>query len=401
MTTETPSPVLATSPLGPLGPDRGIRIAGRTFSPRWLLSMVWLFFLNSTFATAFGLESPVRRVVSVTLLVGFCFLYGYAFSTARFSRWRGDQVERIPLVVVGILAAAITLAVCLLVGEDGLALTVYDAVMAVMLLATGPGLSVVAFLVVATEVSSRVIDGWVQQDSLAFSILLASVAVWGITQMINRNFELAQAQQQIARLAVARERDRFARDLHDLLGHSLTVITMKSELAGRLVPLDPARAETEIAEVERLARDALADVRAAVAGYREVTLATELVSARTALDAAGISAELPSALDEVPGERRELLGWAVREGVTNVVRHSGARHCRIALSRASVEIVDDGDGLPEFGSGDAVAEGARFGGSGFGGNGLRGLRERAEAAGASVVVGRGDDGRGFRLKVGW
>ena len=101
---------------------------------------------------------------------------------------------------------------------------------------------------------------------VGFSVALASIAMWGVTGMLQRNVELAQAQATIAELAVQNERTRFARDLHDILGHSLTVLTVKAELAGRLVPMDPQRAEHEIGEVEALARQALADVRAAVAG---------------------------------------------------------------------------------------------------------------------------------------
>src|SRR6185503_2008874 len=108
------------------------------------------------------------------------------------------------------------------------------------------------------------------------------------------------------------------------------------------------RAAAEIADVERIARDALADVRATVAGYRAVSLANELSAARMALDAAGIEADLPTAVDNVPTERRELLGWAIREGVTNVVRHSGAEHCRVVVSGSGVEVVDDGRGPVEW-----------------------------------------------------
>jgi two-component system sensor histidine kinase DesK len=184
-------------------------------------------------------------------------------------------------------------------------------------------------------------------------------------------------------MAVSQERTRFARDLHDILGHSLTVITVKAELAGRLVELAPDRAGAEIADIERLARDALADVRVAVSGYREANLAAELVSARAALDAAGIEAELPTAVDDVPGERSELFGWAVREGVTNVIRHSGAARCRVLVRAEEIRIEDDGRTRP-------AADG----------NGVNGLRERAEKLGAGVTVGRSDLG-GFLLRVGW
>ncbi|GAA3624198.1 hypothetical protein GCM10022223_46570 [Kineosporia mesophila] len=395
MSTETTAPVMFGR----------LRVGRWVFSPSWLLSGVWLFFLSETFGAALDLESLVQRVVAIAVLLVFCALYIYAFQMARSRRWVGEEVGPVRFLTVLVLAVALTLSLCLLVGEYGLTLAVYDAVMAIMLMRPGWALASVVGLVVGVETATRTVPGWVQQDGLAFSILLSSVAVWGISQMVARNIQLAQAQQQIARLAVARERDRFARDLHDLLGHSLTVITMKSELAGRLVSLDAGRAEQEIADVERLARDALADVRAAVSGYREVTLPSELVSARIALDAAGIVAELPSAVDEVPGDRRELFGWAVREGVTNVVRHSGAGHCRVTLSRTCVEIVDDGHGPGSVdavvvGSGDESVDASGHGPGNGMGNGLRGLRERAEAVGASVSVGRGDEGRGFRLRVG-
>ncbi|MBT0770851.1 sensor histidine kinase [Kineosporia sp. J2-2] len=379
-------PVLSRGPLGGRR-RRELRLGPLILSPRLVLAGIWLVFLQDTLSAALRLESVLSRIAGTVVLVVFCVFYLYAFTVARSRTWTGRPLGTARFLSVCLPALGLTLLACWIIGEYGLTLLVYDGVVAVMIMRIEWAIGTVLALVAVVELSTRSMPGWVRQDGLALSILLSAVAVWGMTQMAARNIQLDLANDEIARLAVARERDRFARDLHDLLGHSLTVITMKSELAGRLVPLDPARAEAEIAEVERLARDALADVRLAVAGYREVTLSTELVSARTALDAAGIEAELPSAVDEVPGERRELFGWAVREGVTNVMRHSGARHCRITLTRDGIHIVDDGSGPPSAGSGNA------------GGHGLRGLRERAEAAGAVVTVGAGDDGRGFRLEV--
>jgi two-component system, NarL family, sensor histidine kinase DesK len=135
-----------------------------------------------------------------------------------------------------------------------------------------------------------------------------------------------------------------------------------------------------VADIERLAREALADVRSTVAGYRGVTLAAEISSARAALDAAGVSAELPGAVDDVPGERRELFGWVLREGVTNVLRHADARRVRVAVTPSSVEIVDDGTATP----------------SGIDGSGLAGLRERLAQVGGRLDAGP-TVGGGFRL----
>ena len=145
----------------------------------------------------------------------------------------------------------------------------------------------VAVAVVAS-VAVPAMRGWQPDGSLAFQIFVSALAAFGVTQLIQRNMQLAAARNELTRLALADERNRFARDLHDILGHSLTVVAVKAELAGRLASLDPARAEAEIGDVERIARQALADVRAAAGGYREVTLDGELASARTALAAAGI-----------------------------------------------------------------------------------------------------------------
>ena len=168
------------------------------------------------------------------------------------------------------------------------------------------------------------------------------------------------------------ERARIARDLHDILGHSLTVVTVKAELAQRLLDVDLDRARKELGELETLARDALSDVRATALGVRGISLAGEIAAAREALAAAHVEAELPGAADEVPTRWRELFAWTIREAVTNVVRHSRATPLRGPARPARVEIVDDGvGGAP----------------AGADGQGLPGLRRRAEALGATLTVG--------------
>ena len=163
------------------------------------------------------------------------------------------------------------------------------------------------------------------------------------------------------------------------------MVAIKAELAGRLIEVDRDRAAAEIAEVEALARAALADVRQTVGAYREVTLAAELAGARSALAAAGIAADLPAEVPDLPEEWDRLFGWAVREGVTNVVRHSGARCCVIRVDPDRVEISDDGRG-PSTPDADA-------------GTGWSGLRERARRLDAVVTVGRRPEGGGFLLRV--
>ncbi len=142
---------------------------------------------------------------------------------------------------------------------------------------------------------------------------------------------LARAEQRVSVLSVAAERERIGRDLHDILGHSLTAIAIKSTLAARLVDHDATAAKAQLAEIEEVSRQALADVRATASGFREVRVATEVASARSVLLAAGIEAVVPSAIAPLGDELNELFGYVVREGVTNVVRHSEATSCTIVV----------------------------------------------------------------------
>jgi len=208
-------------------------------------------------------------------------------------------------------------------------------------------------------------------DLIPVAILVVAVVTFAVAlQLLRGNHALAEARAELSRLAAENERFRIARDLHDLLGHSLTAITVQAALARRLGASDPAQALQEIAEVETLARQSLADVRAAVTGYRDVTLAGELATGRELLRAAGITADLPGPVDIVDPVHQKLFGWAVREGLTNVIRHAHASSCAVRLTRSSVEIVDDG-----------------VGGNAAPGNGLSGLRERVAAAGGVLDTG--------------
>jgi len=215
--------------------------------------------------------------------------------------------------------------------------------------------------------------------------LLTGFAVQGTRHLVSINAELTEARDELARNAVAEERLRFARDLHDLLGHSLSLIALKSELAGRLAERDPARARAEMADVEAAARRALAEVRDAVSGYRQVSFAQALAEARSALSAAGIGLKAPSGAPPLPGTVDAVLGWVVREATTNVLRHSGARSVTVELARtedgATLTVTDDGRGP-----------------AGGHGAGLSGITERVAALGGTVESGAAP-GRGFRLRA--
>lgn len=355
---------------------------GRRTRWGWLLAALWLVYLGDPLAAAWRHPAGPVRIAGVVAVFAFAAAYVGFFVVNRGARHRGERLSlgRSWACVLGLVVLVAAMAPA--AGPSCLTALIFVTAAAVFALPTPMALGVVVVLIVTAELVPRVVPGWEGQGIDGFSLALTALAIWGIAQLIERTWQLARAQQQIARLAVVEERSRLGRDLHDILGHSLTVITVKAELAGRLLDKDPARAGAQIADLERLSRDALADVRATASGYRSVTLSAELASARSALSAAGISAELPTAIDEIPGERRELFGWAVREGVTNVIRHSGARTCRIRVRAEGVEVTDDGRGP----------------GGGTGGHGLSGLRERVAHSGGAMTVGRASDG-GFALSV--
>jgi two-component system sensor histidine kinase DesK len=216
------------------------------------------------------------------------------------------------------------------------------------------------------------------------STVLATGTLWLlIGGLVRANAALRDARAELAELAVAEERLRFARDMHDLLGHDLSLIALKAELAGKLLRADAERAETEIADINALTRRALAQVREAVDGYRRPTLPRELAGARVALEAAGIELRVDGPSEVLDPEVEAVLAWAVREGTVNVIRHSGARHADITVRPTEVVIADDGRGK-------AASNGT--------GHGLTGLRERAQSLGGTVDAGDGPDG-GYRLRV--
>lgn len=339
-----------------------------------LFAGVWLFFLLDPLLEGWSDRGELRGVAGMAATVAFAAAYMALWLRIRQDRSRlvTDSPVRftVPYLSVMVLLGALMVG---FLGEQGLACVVYIAVACVMLFPFRVAAPLVVSLCAGSLALSAVED-WGSQVSLAFGVMAASVAVFGVRTVMSRNLALIRAHEENAALAVENERSRFARDLHDILGHSLTVITVKAELAQRLLDVEPDRVRTELADLERLSRDALADVRHAVEGYRELTLPGELARARAALGAAEIEARLPGSADDVPTELRQLFAWTVREGVTNVIRHSRARTCEVRLSPDSAEVRDDGVG-PGGPPGPLSA-----------GAGLAGLRERAGAVGAAVVT---------------
>jgi two-component system sensor histidine kinase DesK len=356
-------------------------LAGRS-ARKWyagcLISLIWIVIVAAD-AVSSGLD-PAARAELVALLVAFALV----FAVIPPINWALPHRVRL-LLPLALLAFSFTLYPVL--GWDLCFLWTYVGVAAAMSGLRVPTMILVAFTLAAGAAVFAMLDGSTMDATIALAAVIASISLMmsGFSRQIQTNQQLRATQHEMARLAVEQERGRVARDMHDILGHSLTVITVKAELAGRLLDTEPAKAAKEISELEDLARGALADVRSTISGYRGVSILSELANARSALEAAGIRAELPNSADVVPAARRELFGWVVREGVTNVVRHSDAASCTIRLGSSFVEMTDDGHG-------------PRGEGSGSQGNGLAGLAERAQAAGGRLTIGRATGG-GFSLRA--
>lgn len=232
----------------------------------------------------------------------------------------------------------------------------------------------------------RLEDPATQASGLINSVLVGIVGV-GARLFWESYRQLVAAREQLAQLAVTEERLRFARDLHDILGQSLSVLVLKSELVAKQLPEDADESlRHEVRDIAQVARRSLNDVREAVTGYRRPTLQGEISSARAALRAAGIGLRVEDTVGPLRPDQDGVLAWCLREAVTNVVKHSGAKRCEVRISRrgelATLEVSDDGRGASSF----------------DGGSGLAGMRERVEMVGGTVKV-ASENGGGLHVRV--
>jgi two-component system sensor histidine kinase DesK len=342
---------------------------------RWVFPSFWLVYLGQTLGGIGKHSDGFVSLLGIAILLAFCVAYLWALPMG-WSNQRSALLKALGVMVI------LTAAEAVIAHEDAFVMCVFIGVLCMAGLGRW-SFPAVLLLTVVSVFTPPLIPSWHSGPVwyLAVTLPLVAFAMYGFFALIRNNRALSEARSEVARLAAENERSRIARDLHDLLGHSLTTITVKAGLARRLAEIDPVRAAVEISEVEELTRSTLMDVRAAVAGYREVTLAGELASAHEVLRASGIEAQLPRAVDAVPAAYRELFGWVVREGVTNVVRHSRAQAATITVGATFLEIADDGRGGPVVN-----------------GSGLSGLTERVAAAAGTVTAGPGPSG-GWTLRV--
>jgi two-component system, NarL family, sensor histidine kinase DesK len=347
---------------------------------RWFMAAGALFFVPVTASVLLtGLQPP-------QLAVGFGFLV-WAFTwvllwTRVIGRdHRGEIVGLAAITVISILFS-------LLEPDPHATVLVFASILAGVIFPTRRAL----LALLGLAVLQALLNGVRLVDPLSSANILINNVFVGLVGVGARFFweayrELVRARQQLAQLAVTEERLRFARDLHDLLGQSLSVLVLKSELVTKQLPANADDGlRGEVRDIAQVARRSLNDVREAVAGYRQPTLQAELSSARSALRAAGIGLLVEGDVDPLPPEQDGVLAWCLREAVTNVLRHSGAKRCEVHISgdggTASLEVADDGHGATSLN----------------GGSGLVGMRERIELVGGTMEVGA-ENGGGLHIQV--
>jgi two-component system sensor histidine kinase DesK len=342
--------------------------------PAWTLqrgrqNLLWIYAVGLLFLI-FMVGGIVRDQPSVLVLVGRILLVTLIAAAYLGAAWVCDAalwVRWVYVVVfVGLLAASSSF-----LGWGFVNFGIYVSILISTLIPWRQArFAILGWSLMIVGVSLLIGD-W-SALSIGLTGLLVGWATAGGIESGRLARKLGRAEQRVSVLAVAAERERIGRDLHDILGHSLTAISIKSGLAAKLIDQDPTAARAEIADIQEIARQALDDVRSTASGFREVRIATEIAAARSVLLAAGIDARTPSAIDSMPAELSELFGYVVREAVTNVVRHSEATSCTIVVTPDSVSISDDGHGYLS----NRVSRGS----------GLRGLTQRVEAAGGQLLV---------------
>ncbi|REE95449.1 sensor histidine kinase [Thermomonospora umbrina] len=325
-------------------------------------------------------RDPARIAFAVIAMGGVLVLYGRLLWQNLMRRTHA--LHRVGLVVVTVLSCALPGAlgdtwVTSLIAPAGLIPLVLPLRQAIVVTAAGTlGISGYGLLL-----GFHVLTVVFEFFWFPFAALSGFVSIW----MFHVVQELREARAELARAAVGEERQRFARDLHDVLGHSLQAVALRAEVAERYLDRDQARVRKELTEIQRMARDSVRDVREVVRGYRATSLRAELEGASAVLRAAGIGCEPPEMLPDLPPHVHQPLGWVAREAVTNVLRHSAATRCRIEVGATAdgvrLEIVNDGAGRRAAGEG---------------GSGLVGLSERIAAAGGEFTAGHLGDGT-FRV----
>ena len=334
---------------------------------------VWvLFLLIPLVQLLIGSFAQWQRLLGIAGVMGFIVAYVWAFSSTQDPRavQAGDPLPDLPIrALLGKLAGPILFSMMALPALGWWTAYFFPFFCSLVLFFTTlrRGLPTVITAVALLTAASL---AWNTHPESRWLVLGSALS--GLTIIIARiAVELQERRASAEReLALVSQREALGRDVHDILGHSLTVLTLKAEVARRLIERDPTAASQELDEVITLARRALADVRSTVTCMRSPDLVSQVEATRTALSAAGIRVDMTGSAQDIPERQRAVLAWALREATTNVVRHAHATHVTVHLAPGLLRVSDDGIGL----AGDKP------------GNGLEGLRSRIEQEGGSLTM---------------
>ena len=349
------------------------------------MSLVWLGFLY--FPISRALTLPLGpKIISLILTATFALAYVTAFSLSwrkpimgerNFRYFNGrHRLRKSDAVAFAVIVTITLLQVAVLGPLASLSFLPFIAAAAPFTLPQAIGYIAGALTVLVSFLIPSFVPNGQEYFGLAITTSAVFMFVAGITFYIGSNIE---SQRQVGIQAILEERERVARDVHDVLGHTLTVIALKSELAGKLLERDPGRTQAELREITHLARESIEEVRQTVAGLKVQSLFEEIAAASQALESAGIGLQREGSawpdLDSIPAVNQAIFAWVIREATTNIIRHAAASQATIKLDRSNLTITDNGVGIPP----DAA------------GHGLEGLKARVEQVGGilSIVGKRG------------
>lgn len=344
------------------------------------MSLVWLGFLY--FPISRALTLPLGpKIISLILTATFALAYVTAFSLSWRKPIMGERnfryfdgrhrLRKSDAVAFAVIVTTTLLQVAVLGPLASLSFLPFIAAAAPFTLPQAIGYIAGALTVLVSFLIPSFVPNGQEYFGLAITTSAVFMFVAGITFYIGSNIE---SQRQVGIQAILEERERVARDVHDVLGHTLTVIALKSELAGKLLERDPGRAQAELREITHLARESIEEVRQTVAGLKVQSLFEEITAASQALESAGIDLQREGSawkdLDSIPAVNQAVFAWVIREATTNIIRHSAARRVTIKLDRSSLTITDNGVGIsPEAA-----------------GHGLEGLKARVEQVGGTLSI---------------
>ncbi|MDQ0613605.1 two-component system sensor histidine kinase DesK [Microbacterium sp. W4I4] len=369
----------ATSGSRPGGPS-GAQSPWERFG--WVMAAIWLVFLvypvlallRSDAAPGWIVTGWIALVVFVVIYVAG-FIHGMSFG--------GGGLTAPPKPIQWVVFAGMIACTLLVVpAASGNALSFVPFIMSFAsygLTRLAHWVAIALGIAVAAAVVFLTPNGMTYLTVLAIVVMLAVVNTVSTTLIIRS----AQAERLSLELATSEGRETVARDVHDLVGHSMTVVGLKAQLARRLIDSDPERAKAELADIEALTAEAIAGVRATVAGVRTATLTDQLESCRDALRADDVQMRVEGDASALSPAQSLTASWILREATTNVLRHAGARTVIVTIAPGSFSMTDDGRGL-----------------AGGEGNGIRGMRERATIGGASLELATAEAG-GTRVAVTW